>query len=1429
MAPTPNQLMIQQDPSLIQAPQVQEQIAPEQVVKEGEVSMPSPREWVGNIDYGIDWYKLGSQAFATANSVYEDVLKYSISKKTASIKDVQYDYQNQMRNEFAASVKPNSMNYVEQDENKVDFNRPFLTSSYFQESFKKQVNEIIGFKDSDGNLVDVFADDEYDAQGNLIKKGFNFDGFGTAWFNVVETARSGLYDISRDAEKVQSDLLKSFNERFKKDSLFENWSTGKYTSNTDNETISTQQYPYRNGLAPVNPVIETVGTENINFENKTSSGKAVLIPTPNGSVVINPEATEEDLIKTFGINGYSSLVELDAQRAQSARGINLPYRFSERVKTILETNNISVSDAVWLKSNLKYMSQEKIKHLFEVGENFKPLERAKLMVALSYAGYPGQEDITPETFITKVNSIKTPQANQLQALIQDITKDVTTTDTDRPTSGSVLTSRDSAKNILKVLLGAVNDKGEVIDPILNEKIGDTAWFNAYVVNNPSIQPPLYTALLEAQTLRMNNQELSEQDVIKQVTQTLNPILLSDDSGTPIVVRNSLFGSLGQKSTNEEIKSTGYYGNIVNNTMVLKKQGKLIDPVVEERFKQMSPATTAFVTISLSDTIDERDYDSLIESVNRQFVPNSGMISDDTRKKLLESMISVNNNRDGQNTGSTPRLSDALRVLVATNASVIREFNNGQTPKTEKEALEIAGKVYDKIGPAELWGWSYKYNSADDQLINSTEGGIPFNLSSISYTNDIGESINLLDSRMVVTQVNRNNIRFSDSSNGIPYTMLPNKSLLPQNFEEGYSNAERLLFGQRPSVLELNLGTNPTTNNSNFGLISAAQMLGATDNNKLELYRPVIEILSQEELDDFIIPITEHQARVSAKDPEVISRVSELLSRVYDKPKQVYFSALREVLDNEDLFDYIVTADSNDDGEITKLDIINNMHIAAIGYNLNTTFKEGTKDNYPKIQESLFWNSALESEESRPQFSYTGTKLKQEQAESYINQVLEQWYMDGLLGIDELEAISSQVNTAVKKAIDKDIPEALSGIKDVLKQTMEKDLPETTDEFVKTIEQLLKSTTQTILPIDLLMDTEYKSIWKQVAEADIIKSGDILKTPIDTKLNLNLNGIFGKPKTLDEINRYVERFGELPPNINKQQYKELGGTISEEIIYDSNRVNQMFESYPEDAEGNIKIPLNKNTQVSPGKFNAESSDYDINTAKTSGMTPDSSGHWGSVVDASLEDKQKYNLPDESYLILKGKKHKTWNLMEKAENERGFKVVKFGDRYYSIPKETKQVSPGAISDKPYIKLISEFEGLKTEAYWDDTGKVWTIGKGTTRYPDGTPVKKGDKISKQQAEDFAQNYVDTKVIPTLEKTIPTWNEMNPNQQAALVSFAYNLGENFYGRKGFETLTKALSNVDTFDKVPDALKLYNKSGGKKLDGLVRRRKAEANLWLSN
>jgi len=94
-------------------------------------------------------------------------------------------------------------------------------------------------------------------------------------------------------------------------------------------------------------------------------------------------------------------------------------------------------------------------------------------------------------------------------------------------------------------------------------------------------------------------------------------------------------------------------------------------------------------------------------------------------------------------------------------------------------------------------------------------------------------------------------------------------------------------------------------------------------------------------------------------------------------------------------------------------------------------------------------------------------------------------------------------------------------------------------------------------------------------------------------------------------------------------------------------------------------------VVKAKFDPESEDYDYDTAVAAGLGPDgkdeNAGHWGSVTRASAEDRKKYGLPDESYVVLKGRKHETWDKAEEAERERGAEIVKKGDRYYSVPKE------------------------------------------------------------------------------------------------------------------------------------------------------------------
>lgn len=148
------------------------------------------------------------------------------------------------------------------------------------------------------------------------------------------------------------------------------------------------------------------------------------------------------------------------------------------------------------------------------------------------------------------------------------------------------------------------------------------------------------------------------------------------------------------------------------------------------------------------------------------------------------------------------------------------------------------------------------------------------------------------------------------------------------------------------------------------------------------------------------------------------------------------------------------------------------------------------------------------------------------------------------------------------------------------------------------------------------------------------------------------------------------------------------------------------------------------------------------------------------------------------------------------------------------------------QPALKLIKGFEGCKLTAYPDPAsgGDPWTIGWGTTRLID-RPVQRGDKITQEMADDLLQNEVEI-IAGTLNKTVPFWPSMKPQQQAALLSFAYNLGQRFYNSAGFETISKRLKDKE-WSKVPDALLLYRNPGTPVEAGLKRRREAEGRLWL--
>lgn len=142
---------------------------------------------------------------------------------------------------------------------------------------------------------------------------------------------------------------------------------------------------------------------------------------------------------------------------------------------------------------------------------------------------------------------------------------------------------------------------------------------------------------------------------------------------------------------------------------------------------------------------------------------------------------------------------------------------------------------------------------------------------------------------------------------------------------------------------------------------------------------------------------------------------------------------------------------------------------------------------------------------------------------------------------------------------------------------------------------------------------------------------------------------------------------------------------------------------------------------------------------------------------------------------------------------------------------------------LELIKEFEGFRADAYWDATGKVWTIGYGATFYMDGTPVKKGDRITKEEATKLLDRMVSEKFEKYVEQYVTS--EINPYQKDALTSFAYNCGA---GNLKRSTLLKKVNTNPSDPTIRGEFAKWNKSGGKVLNGLTRRRKAEADLYFT-
>ncbi len=132
---------------------------------------------------------------------------------------------------------------------------------------------------------------------------------------------------------------------------------------------------------------------------------------------------------------------------------------------------------------------------------------------------------------------------------------------------------------------------------------------------------------------------------------------------------------------------------------------------------------------------------------------------------------------------------------------------------------------------------------------------------------------------------------------------------------------------------------------------------------------------------------------------------------------------------------------------------------------------------------------------------------------------------------------------------------------------------------------------------------------------------------------------------------------------------------------------------------------------------------------------------------------------------------------------------------------------------LDLIKSFEGLRLEAYLDSVG-VLTIGYGHI-----SKVSAGDTCTEEQADEWLKSDVERAEL-CIENSVKV--PLTQNQFDALVSFVFNLGCFALGKS---TLLRKLNAGDDMAAADEFLNWCH-AGGRRIDGLVRRRKEEMELF---
>jgi hypothetical protein len=354
--------LVNTDIPQLQGPQVFEQPRGPQFTYTEQV--PITPQYRFDIDPGINWAELGSQAFAVAADIYGKSLNYMAETKANKLQDLTNMTQKKL-NGMAEQYETGQMT-VPSNINPVQYAAE--QAAKLKEEFRFKARDIIGdfSYEQDGKKIDIF-DDEY-----------KLDGLGVVWQDIIVSARGTNIGLDEEIDRQVLSINKAFGQQQETGLQIQRYLANEIPYDQLSKDAKTfVNSPYYNGTQAF-PVEQGFGIDpatNAIYADEVGNPMFMIEQTDTGFIARrNPQAS----LSGLDPNAVQMLVQLDSQFSNNL-GVN--ETVNAGLKTFLASPSTINNSALLYNVGMYSALPESAKETFARQAGFSEQESFQLNIA----------------------------------------------------------------------------------------------------------------------------------------------------------------------------------------------------------------------------------------------------------------------------------------------------------------------------------------------------------------------------------------------------------------------------------------------------------------------------------------------------------------------------------------------------------------------------------------------------------------------------------------------------------------------------------------------------------------------------------------------------------------------------------------------------------------------------------------------------------------------------------------------------------------------------------------------------------------------------------------------------------------------------------------------------------------------------------------